>query len=56
MWNVKTLDNNEAVSNPNYGYMERFSIANNDVIIIGDKIKNWSTNTLDQAVTVTNRS
>jgi len=52
MYNVITLADNEAVSNPDWGYMKRHEIQNADVFIIGDKVEQWSTNTLNAAVTI----
>lgn len=39
MYNVITLADNEAVSNPNYGYMDRHIIDNAVICIIGDKVQ-----------------
>ena len=53
MYNVITLADNEAVSNPDWGYMKRHEIEGAaDVFIIGDKVEQWSTNTLSAAVTI----
>lgn len=54
MYNVKTLDDSEAVSNETEGYMQRRELSNAFVCIVGDYIKYWSTNTLDTGYTKTN--
>lgn len=54
MYNVRTLDDSEAVANENQGYMQRREIVNAWSCIIGDHIKEWSTNTLETAYTKTN--
>lgn len=56
MYNVITLDDAEAVSNPDWGYMKRHMTQSGSLLVclIGDKIEYWSTNTLDNAVTVSN--
>ena len=55
MWNVKTLADDEAVSNENEGYMKRRVVTNSTfVCVVGDKVESWSTNTLDTGYTKTN--
>lgn len=49
---VKTLPDSEAISNENYGYMQRYTNVGWGVVIIGDYVAQWSTNTLEQSVTV----
>lgn len=57
MYNVITLADNEAVSNPDWGYMKRHEIENASfVFIIGDKVEQWSTNTLEQGVSISQPS
>lgn len=55
MWNVKTLDDSEAVSNEDYGYMHRWQPNQQyGFVIIGDEIKGWSANNLETSVSVSN--
>ena len=54
MWNVKTLDDSEAVSNPDYGYMNRDLDGAWSFWTIGDEIVSWSSNNLDTSVSVSN--
>lgn len=57
MQHIKTLADNEAVSNETQGYMNRRLITASTaavICIIGDFIKYWSNNTIDTGYTKTN--
>lgn len=53
MQNVKTLPQSEVTTNELMGYMKRVFISGTFVVLIGDKIVSWSTNTIDSAYTKT---
>jgi hypothetical protein len=54
MTNVKTLPENEAVSNEDIGYMERREVDVYLFCLVGDKVKSWSVNTIDTGYVKTN--
>jgi hypothetical protein len=55
MTKVKTISQSDAVSNETDGYMARYQpyyVEVPTIVIVGDKVVSWSTNTLDRGVSI----
>ena len=55
MTKVKTISQSDAVSNETDGYMARdkpYYELHPLVVVVGDKVVSWSTNTLDSGVSI----